>query len=83
MQHSRPCAYSILGMHLFGCKFCFVNQYGERECDRKNFDSLLWAFVTVFQVCFSQFSLCGLKRFFQLVRSEKFPSLLRAFSVDV
>uniref|UniRef100_H2YFM3 Ion transport domain-containing protein n=1 Tax=Ciona savignyi TaxID=51511 RepID=H2YFM3_CIOSA len=42
--------FSILGMHLFGCDFCWVNQYGRTECDRKNFDSLLWAFVTVFQL---------------------------------
>nr|CAB3227403.1 voltage-dependent T-type calcium channel subunit alpha-1G [Phallusia mammillata] len=42
--------FSILGMHLFGCEFCKLNQYGETECDRKNFDSLLWAFVTVFQI---------------------------------
>lgn len=41
--------FSILGMNLFGCKFCEkVN--GEKICDRKNFDSLLWALVTVFQV---------------------------------
>uniref|UniRef100_A0A8D2ZTH4 Voltage-dependent T-type calcium channel subunit alpha n=1 Tax=Scophthalmus maximus TaxID=52904 RepID=A0A8D2ZTH4_SCOMX len=41
--------FSILGMHLFGCKFG-----SEREedtvPDRKNFDSLLWAIVTVFQI---------------------------------
>lgn len=40
---------SILGMNLFGCKFC-ENVNGETHCDRKNFDSLLWALVTVFQV---------------------------------
>ncbi|XP_050328266.1 uncharacterized protein LOC126758195 isoform X4 [Bactrocera neohumeralis] len=41
--------FSILGMNLFGCKFCeTVND--ERVCDRKNFDSLLWALVTVFQI---------------------------------
>lgn len=40
---------SILGMNLFGCKFCEqIND--EWQCDRKNFDSLLWALVTVFQV---------------------------------
>ena len=38
---------SILGMNLFGCKFCDPET---RICDRKNFDSLLWATVTVFQV---------------------------------
>lgn len=38
-------------MNLFGCKFCEKNETaGEVECDRKNFDSLLWALVTVFQV---------------------------------
>lgn len=42
---------SILGMNLFGCKFCTENlKDNSRECDRKNFDSLLWALVTVFQV---------------------------------
>ncbi|EDV92308.1 GH24843 [Drosophila grimshawi] len=41
--------FSILGMNLFGCKFCEkIN--GEKICDRKNFDSLLWALVTVFQI---------------------------------
>lgn len=46
---------SILGMNLFGCKFCKnikVKQDGHllTECSRKNFDSLLWATLTVFQV---------------------------------
>ena len=36
-------------MNLFGCKFC-DNDTGRRRCGRKNFDSLLWAIVTVFQV---------------------------------
>lgn len=40
---------SILGMNLFGCKFCEIID-GDKICDRKNFDSLLWALVTVFQV---------------------------------
>nr|XP_040563889.1 voltage-dependent T-type calcium channel subunit alpha-1H-like isoform X2 [Lepeophtheirus salmonis] len=41
--------FSILGMNLFGCKFC--DKVGnQRKCDRKNFDSLLWATVTVFQI---------------------------------
>merc|ERR1712106_22391 len=39
--------FSILGMNLFGCKFCDPET---GVCDRKNFDSLLWATVTVFQV---------------------------------
>ena len=38
---------SILGMNLFGCKFCDPDT---GTCQRKNFDSLLWATVTVFQV---------------------------------
>lgn len=43
---------SILGMHLFGCKFSFRTESGDTIPDRKNFDSLLWAIVTVFQVGF-------------------------------
>ncbi|XP_045772342.1 voltage-dependent T-type calcium channel subunit alpha-1G-like isoform X3 [Maniola jurtina] len=42
--------FSILGMNIFGCKFCKKDEEGDLECDRKNFDTLLWAFVTVFQV---------------------------------
>ena len=42
--------YSILGMNLFGCKFCRKSFDQKESCDRKNFDSLLWAIVTVFQV---------------------------------
>ena len=53
---------SILGMNLFGGKFCSLKTNSHRlcncsevmaglcECSRKNFDSLLWAIVTVFQV---------------------------------
>lgn len=57
---------SILGMYLFGGKFCkFMDEeLGERECscveiitkhplcecDRKHFNNFLWATVTVFQV---------------------------------
>lgn len=40
-------------MNLFGCKFCSRKNDGtgnDVACDRKNFDSLLWALVTVFQV---------------------------------
>ncbi|KAG8180483.1 hypothetical protein JTE90_026642 [Oedothorax gibbosus] len=40
--------FSILGMNLFGCKFCEKSEESS-DCDRKNFDSLLWAIVTVFQ----------------------------------
>ncbi|XP_018092078.2 voltage-dependent T-type calcium channel subunit alpha-1H isoform X2 [Xenopus laevis] len=42
--------FSILGMHLFGCKFTWTADTGETVKDRKNFDSLLWAIVTVFQI---------------------------------
>lgn len=41
---------SILGMHIFGCKFSLRTDTGDTIPDRKNFDSLLWAIVTVFQV---------------------------------
>uniref|UniRef100_A0A3Q1HAQ8 Voltage-dependent T-type calcium channel subunit alpha n=1 Tax=Anabas testudineus TaxID=64144 RepID=A0A3Q1HAQ8_ANATE len=41
--------FSILGMHLFGCKFGSESN-GDTLPDRKNFDSLLWAIVTVFQI---------------------------------
>uniref|UniRef100_A0A8C4F5I4 Voltage-dependent T-type calcium channel subunit alpha n=1 Tax=Dicentrarchus labrax TaxID=13489 RepID=A0A8C4F5I4_DICLA len=41
--------FSILGMHLFGCKFG-IEEKGKTTPDRKNFDSLLWAIVTVFQI---------------------------------
>lgn len=40
-------------MHLFGCKFSLQTDNGDTIPDRKNFDSLLWAIVTVFQVSFS------------------------------
>lgn len=50
--------FSILGMNLFGCKFCGQQRivtpqtysYVHRNCSRKNFDSLLWSILTVFQV---------------------------------
>uniref|UniRef100_A0A803TLN6 Calcium voltage-gated channel subunit alpha1 I n=1 Tax=Anolis carolinensis TaxID=28377 RepID=A0A803TLN6_ANOCA len=42
--------FSILGMHIFGCKFSLRTDTGDTVPDRKNFDSLLWAIVTVFQV---------------------------------
>lgn len=51
--------FSVLGMHLFGCKFCEEID-DEIVCDRKNFDSLLWAIVTVFQVSFdTKIGKCG------------------------
>lgn len=54
-------SYSILGMNLFGGKFCATPDERQCSCDeisadincdckRKNFDTLLWAIVTVFQV---------------------------------
>ncbi|KAL4647803.1 voltage-dependent T-type calcium channel subunit alpha-1I-like [Arapaima gigas] len=42
--------FSILGMHIFGCKFSLRTDAGDTVPDRKNFDSLLWAIVTVFQI---------------------------------
>ncbi|CAJ0564538.1 unnamed protein product, partial [Mesorhabditis spiculigera] len=47
--------FSILGMNLFGCKFCKLEPgKGQnlpwKKCERKNFDSLLWALITVFQI---------------------------------
>ncbi|KAM9857055.1 voltage-dependent T-type calcium channel subunit alpha-1I [Aulostomus maculatus] len=42
--------FSILGMHIFGCKFSIKTDTGDTIPDRKNFDSLLWAIVTVFQI---------------------------------
>lgn len=57
---------SILGMYLFGGKFCkfmdeelgerectcpeIVSKHPQCECDRKHFNNFLWATVTVFQV---------------------------------
>lgn len=48
--------FSILGMHIFGCKFSLKTEAGDTVPDRKNFDSLLWAIVTVFQVAVNGFS---------------------------
>ncbi|KAK3705212.1 hypothetical protein QZH41_014007 [Actinostola sp. cb2023] len=42
-------AFSILGMNLFGGKFIFLNADNERVVRRSNFDTFLWAMVTVFQ----------------------------------
>ena len=61
MQKSIKCfngehllfSYSILGMNLFGCKFRKIERIDAKDVEvraRKNFDSLLWATVTVFQV---------------------------------
>ena len=49
LSHLHP-SPSILGMHIFGCKFSLRTDTGDTVPDRKNFDSLLWAIVTVFQV---------------------------------
>jgi hypothetical protein len=38
-------------MHLFGCKFFIIKADGSKIFERKNFDSFLWATITVFQVC--------------------------------
>ncbi|XP_027886317.1 voltage-dependent T-type calcium channel subunit alpha-1H-like isoform X2 [Xiphophorus couchianus] len=47
--------FSVVGMHIFGCEIKGdIGDYGSRSFDkidsRKNFDNLLWAMVTVFQV---------------------------------
>ncbi|XP_021929198.1 voltage-dependent T-type calcium channel subunit alpha-1H-like isoform X2 [Zootermopsis nevadensis] len=55
--------FSILGMYLFGGKFCMlsdgsrecncdeiVNRHPKCVCDRKHFNNILWATVTVFQI---------------------------------
>ncbi|XP_049285506.1 voltage-dependent T-type calcium channel subunit alpha-1G isoform X3 [Anopheles funestus] len=58
--------FSILGMYLFGGKFCkfveesgierectcpeIVSKHPQCECDRKHFNNILWATVTVFQI---------------------------------
>ncbi|XP_034549483.1 voltage-dependent T-type calcium channel subunit alpha-1H-like isoform X2 [Notolabrus celidotus] len=42
--------FSILGMLLFGGKFRFETKHGDMRNARKNFDSLRWAMVTVFEV---------------------------------
>lgn len=41
---------SILGMNLFGGKYWFEDESGEKAAARGNFDDLFWALVTVFQV---------------------------------
>ncbi|CAG9864964.1 unnamed protein product [Phyllotreta striolata] len=56
--------FSILGMYLFGGKFCtYIDENGSTRdcgcdmmddvrchCDRKHFNNILWATVTVFQI---------------------------------
>lgn len=45
-------------MQLFGCKLKFKTPDGVIIPDRKNFDTLLWSMVTVFQVSFWLHNLC-------------------------
>ncbi|XP_031167426.2 voltage-dependent T-type calcium channel subunit alpha-1H-like [Sander lucioperca] len=55
-MHLNDCACmflvlcSVMGMHLFGGKSYYETQHGEVIVERKNFDTLLWAMVTVFQI---------------------------------
>ncbi|XP_028442756.1 voltage-dependent T-type calcium channel subunit alpha-1H-like isoform X2 [Perca flavescens] len=42
--------FSIVGIHLFGGKFYYETQHGDVIIERRNFDTLLWAMVTVFQI---------------------------------
>lgn len=56
-------------MNLFGCKFCEENDREEQQCDRKNFDTLLWALVTVFQVVFLLFLVFY---YFRLIKGRSF-----------
>jgi hypothetical protein len=54
-------------MNLFGCKFCKYIEVKhskalEFECSRKNFDSLLWATLTVFQVIRNTYCSCFSKK---------------------
>jgi len=65
-EYFRPADYlgcSILGMYLFGGKFCMwvdrsrpctcaevVSRHPMCRCDRKHFNDIVWALVTVFQV---------------------------------
>ncbi len=57
---------SILGMHLFGAKIIF-----DGVPVRHNFDSLLWALMTTFQVFVILFAL--LLYFFPINSSKNFP----------
>lgn len=57
-------------MNLFGCKFCRKSSDDTTSCDRKNFDSLLWAIVTVFQVIrrAAQQQTCAAAQYLQIDR---------------
>lgn len=66
---------SILGMYLFGGKFCkyvedngverdctcpeIISHHPKCECDRKHFNNILWATVTVFQVSLERLMLAN------------------------
>lgn len=50
---------SILGMHLFGGKLDIKTLHGDITTDRKNFDTLLWSMITVFQASFLLPNLCN------------------------
>lgn len=66
---------SILGMHIFGCKFSLKTEAGDTVPDRKNFDSLLWAIVTVFQVLKSPHSSKTQTEGYLRIRAEHVLSL--------
>jgi len=63
--------FSILGMNIFGCKFYYESSGGKKEFDRKNFDSLLWALVTVFQVSMVSPKVCGLDDVISALRKDR------------
>ncbi|XP_045921847.1 voltage-dependent T-type calcium channel subunit alpha-1H-like isoform X2 [Micropterus dolomieu] len=42
--------FSVLGMQLFGCKLNIKTPCGDIVPDQKNFDTLLWSMVTVFEL---------------------------------
>lgn len=61
------CMDSVLGMNLFGGKFCWrgngtlctcldaLDPAMDCQCERANFNSLLWSVVTVFQVKYTNY----------------------------
>lgn len=62
-------------MHIFGCKFSLKTEAGDTVPDRKNFDSLLWAIVTVFQVGSAPDFLCHFMFLYSYFNSSFFFSL--------
>lgn len=42
--------FTILGMYSFGGKLRYIDEDGVEVSERKNFDNLVWSFITVFQV---------------------------------